>query len=154
LGDIGSTVIIGVVLVLLLVLSVFIQGLRTRRSPMGKVVGIASNVRYNGRLCQSIGENRATGRFKTGAWDKHRNSVDFLPAELRFELSNLFESINEINANIDAARKHGSQSYLSASDVEKLKVPLASCGEQLKEWVYANMNNPEYLPKKRSIFRR
>jgi hypothetical protein len=66
----------------------------------------------------------------------------------------LFESIDEINANIDTARKHGSPGFLSVGEVAKLKAPLASCGEKLQEWVYANMNNPEYLPKKRGIFRR
>lgn len=154
MGDLGSTILIGVALVLLLGLSVVLQGFRTKRSPLGKVVGIASDVRYNEKLCNSFSENRSVGRFKTGSWDKNRGSVDFLPEELMTELSKLFETIAEINVNFDTAKKHGSASYMGAVDVEKLKAPLASCKERLQEWVYANMNNPDYLPKKRSLFRR
>lgn len=154
MGDIGSTVLIGVAMVLLLGLSVGLQGLRARRSPLGKVVGIASNVRYNEKLCNSFGENRGVGRFKTGAWDRNKDSVDFLPGELLTELSKLFKTIAEINVNIDTARKHGSTSYMGSFDVDKLKAPLASCKKHLQDWVYANMNNPQYLPKRRSLFRR
>jgi len=153
LGDLGSTILIGVALVLLLVLSVFLQALRTRRSPIGKVVGIASNLRHNEKLCNNFSYDRSIGRFKTSAWDKNRKSVDFLPEELLADLSKLFESIAEANGSIDAARKHGSDSYMSAVDVDKFKAPLASCKEQVQEWVYENMNNPDYLPKKRSILR-
>ncbi|MCK4863695.1 MAG: hypothetical protein KAS25_05320 [Dehalococcoidales bacterium] len=154
MGELSSTIIIGVALVLLMVLSVFLQGFRTRRSPIGKVVGIASSVRHNENLCENHSENRSIGRFKTSAWDKHRESVDFLPEELRTELSNVFESITELNVTIDTSRRLGSTGYVSAADIERLKAPLASCKDKLQEWVYANMNNPEYLPKKRSIFRR
>ncbi|MCK4273865.1 MAG: hypothetical protein KAW90_03150 [Dehalococcoidales bacterium] len=154
MGDLGSTILIGVAMVLLLGLSVVLQGFRTKRSPMGKVVGIASDVRHNEKLCNNISENRSIGRFKTAAWDKNKESVDFLPVELRTELSDVFESITELNVTIDTSRRLGSTGYVSASDVEKLKAPLVSCKEKLQEWVYANMNNPEYLPKKRSIFRR
>lgn len=121
---------------------------------MGKVVGIASSVRHNEKLCENYSEDRSVGRFKTSAWDKHKESVDFLPEELLTELSAVFESITELNVTIDTARRLGSTGYISGADAEKLKAPLASCKEKLQEWVYANMNNPDYLPKKRSLFRR
>jgi len=76
LGNLGSTILIGVALVLLLVLSVFLQAFRTRRSPIGKVVGIASNLRHNEKLCNNFSYDRSIGRFKTAAWDKNRKSVD------------------------------------------------------------------------------
>lgn len=154
MDDLGSTILLGVALVLLLVLSVVLQGFRTRRSPMGRVVGIASSVRHNVKLCENYSENSSIGRFKTSAWDKHKESVDFLPVELRNELSDVFGTISELNVTIDTARSLGSAGYVSANDIKKLKTPLASCKEKLQEWVYANMNNPDYLPKKRSLFRR
>jgi len=154
LGNLSSTILIGVAMVLLLGLSVVLQGFRTKRSPMGKVVGIASDVRHNEKLCNNISENRSIGRFKMAAWDKNKESVDFLPEELLAELSKLFETIAELSVSIDTARRLGSTGYVSTSDIEKLEAPLASCKDKLQEWVYANMNNPDYLPKKRSIFRR
>ncbi len=154
MSDTVSTMLIGVAMVLLLGVSLVIQMWRTRRSLMGKVVGITSNVRYNEKLCENYREDRSIGRFKTSAWDKYNGAVDFLPEELRNELSKVFEIISELNISIDTARKHGSEGYVSTVDVEKLKAPLASCGKQLQEWAYANMNNPDYLPRKYSVFRR
>ncbi|MBN1176086.1 MAG: hypothetical protein JXA51_00250 [Dehalococcoidales bacterium] len=154
MSDLVSTILIGVALVLVLVLSVFVQGWRTRRAPIGKVVGIASDVRHNEKLCENYDEGHVPGRFRTGAWDKHREKVDFLPVELRNDLKNLFEQASELNVTIDTARKLGLTGYVSPGDVEKLKAPLASCKDSLREWVYANMNNPAYLPKKRGLFRR
>jgi hypothetical protein len=152
LNDLTTTIVIGVALVGVLILSFVVQGWRTRRAPIGKVVGIASHVRYNEKICEGYSENSPVGRFKTSAWNKHRESVDFLPEELWDELANVFETIEELNVTIDTARKLGSPGYVAASDIERLKAPLASCKEQIQDWVYANMNNPEYLPKKRSIF--
>ena len=154
MSDTVSTLFIGVVLVLLFGVSIVVQMWRTRRSPMGKVVGITSNIRYNEKLCESYRENYSFGRFKTSAWDKHQGAVDFLPEELRKELSAVFSLITELNVSLDTARKHGSEGYVSTGDVEKLKAPLASCGKQLQEWAYANINNPDYLPRKYGVFRR
>lgn len=153
MNDFTSTILIGVALVALLVLSIVVQGWRTRRSPMGKVVRIASSVRHNEKLCLNYDSDQGMSRFKTDAWEKHKESVDFLPVELRNDLSDVFEQIVELNVTIDTSRKLGSTGYVSPGDVDKLKEPLASCKEQLQEWVYANMNNPEYLPKKRGIFK-
>lgn len=153
MSDTNSIVLFGVALFMLLVLSLVIQAWRTRRSPMGKVVGIVSSVRHNMKLCDNFRYDRSIGRFKTVAWDKHKEAVGFLPEGLRTELSGVFEEIAEINESIDAARKYGSDSYMSAIDVSKLKAPLASCKEKLQAWVYENMNNPKYLPKRRSLFR-
>jgi len=154
LSNLVSTILIGVALVLVLVLAVVLQGWRTRRAPIGKVVGIASDVRHNEKMCQNYDEGHVPGRFRTGAWDKHREKVDFLPDELRSNLTDLFEQVSELNVTIDTARKLGSTGYISPGDVERLQAPLTSCMEKLQEWVYANMNNPAYLPKKHGIFRR
>ena len=105
-------------------------------------------------MCENFSYHYSIGRFKTGAWNKHGRKVEFLPGELLTELAGLFEQINDMNDRIDAARRQKSNSYMAAIEVDKLKPPLARCQEQLKEWVMENMNNPDYLPKKRSLFRR
>lgn len=154
MSDLTSTILIGVALVLVLVLSVVIQGWRTRRSPIGKVVVIASDIRHNAKLCEDYDEGSLSGRFKTGSWEKHSEAVEFLPVELRNDLTVVFEQVSELNVTIDTARKLGSTGYISPGDIEKLQEPLDSCKQRLQEWVYANMNNPAYLPKKRGLFRR
>lgn len=154
MDGVGSTVLFGVVMFLLLGMAVGIQIWRTRRAPLGKVVSILSSIRYNQKLCANFSYHRSVGRMKAKAWEKHRDRVTFLPDELYDELSKLFDKVAEINENIDAAIKHQSDSYMSAVDVDRLEAPLETCREQLQAWIYENMNNPAYLPKKRSLFQR
>lgn len=149
----ASYILFGLALFLILGLSIGLQILRTRRAPLGKVVGILSSVKYNARLCENFSYHHSIGRLKSDAWEKNREKVGFLPQELLNNLSEVFDIVAEINVNIDAAMRFKTDSYMAAIDVSKLKEPLATCEEQLKEWLYANMNNPDYLPKKRSLFR-
>ena len=149
-----TNILIGVVLFLMLGLSIGLQIVRMRRAPLGRVVGILSNVKHNERLCESFGFHRSIGRMKVSAWRKNKDRVEFLPQELRTRLSQLFEMVGEVNEMIDAAIRHKSDSYMAAIDLDKLKTPLATCKEQLQEWVYENMHNPDYLPKRRSLFHR
>ncbi len=151
--DTGSIVILGVMLFVMLGFAMGIQWFRTRRSPIGKVIMIASDLRHNVKLCENADNNQGTGRFRTGGWEKHREAVDFLPEELRDELSRLNDMLAEINGTIDAARMHGSVNYMATINISKVREPLTSCQEQVQAWVYENMNNPEYRPKKRSLFR-
>ncbi len=151
--NIKSTIFLVIAMVLLLALSIGIHFLRTRRAPMGRVIGIFNNVKYNEKLSRNFRYSRNIGKFKTGAWDKHRNAVGFLPEGLRAELLKVFDKIAEINDRIDTARRFKSDSYMAAIETDGLEAPLVSCREQLQKWVYANMNNPEYMPKKRSLFR-
>jgi hypothetical protein len=154
LSDSVSTILVVVLIVMVLALGVFLQGWRTRRSPFGRVVGIAKDVRHNEKLCENHDQVHVVGRFRTGAWDKYSESVDFLPQELKNDLADLFRSISGLNETINTAGRLGSSSYISSSDVEKLKAPLTSCRDKLQEWVHANINNPEYLPRKWGLFRR
>ena len=148
-----TNILIGVVLFLMLGLSVVLQIFRTRQSPLGRVVGILSNVNQNEKYIRNFSYHRSKGKLKAGAWKKNRDKVDFLPEELRLTLSRLFEMVEEVNGRIDAAIKYQSDSYMAGIDVSKLEAPLAKSKEQLQEWIQENMHNPAYLPKKRSLFR-
>jgi hypothetical protein len=154
LNDTNSLIILGVALFLMLILSMGIQAWRTRRSPMGRVVGIASDLRYDRKLGERISSGGNVARFKTANWEKNNAKVDFLPEELRAELAKLFAAIGEINSTIDAARMHGSRSYMGSMDIDKLLEMIVPCQEKIQNWVYENMNNPEYFPKKRGFLRR
>jgi hypothetical protein len=149
-----ENVLIGIALFAMLALSIGLQVIRTRRAPLGRVVGILSNVKYNENLVENFSFHRSIGRMKASAWQKNKDRVDFLPQELLTLLSRLFGMVEEVNEKIDAAIRYKSDSYMAAVDISKLKAPLAESREKLQEWVYANMHNPEYLPKRRSLFRR
>lgn len=154
MDSLSSNILIGLALVLLLGLSIGLQVFRTRRSPLGHVVAILSNLKHNIRLCENFSYHYGIGRLKAGAWEKYGEKVGFLPQELLNNLSKVFGIVAEINVNIDSAIRFQTDSYMAAIEIDKLKDPLVSCHEQLQQWVYANMNNPDYLPKKKSLFHR
>jgi hypothetical protein len=152
LGGVGSTVIIIVVLVVGLVLTLGLQFWRMSRSPMGKVLRITNNIKFNEKLNRDFGYN-SVKKFKTGAWMKNKEALDFLPEELLVELDKLFYQLAEINDRIDSAIKFKSNSYLASIDADQLTEPLIECRDQLQAWITENIHNPEYLPKKYGIFR-
>jgi hypothetical protein len=154
LNDTTSIIILGVLLFVMLLVSMGVQAWRTRRSPMGRVVGIASDLRYNRKLCEKISGGGPVARFKTGNWDKNRERIEFIPGEVRDELAKLYETIGEVNATIDASQMHGSKSYMGSISIDKMLEMIMPLQEQIQNWVYENMNNPEYLPKKRGFLRR
>jgi hypothetical protein len=154
LDSLTSNILIGLALLILLGLSIGLQIFRARRSSLGHVVAILNNLKHNIRLCENFSYHYGIGSLKADAWVKYREKVSFLPQELLNNLSKVFDVVAEINANIDAATRFKTDSYMAAIEIDKLKEPLVSCHEQLHEWVYANMNNPDYLPKKKSLFRR
>jgi hypothetical protein len=154
LSELLTNILIGVALVLMLGLSVVLQIVRTQRAPLGRVVGILSNIIKNEKFVENFSFHRSMGKLKAGAWKRNKNKINFLPQEILTSLSRLFEMVEDVNERIDAAIKYKSDSYMAGIDISKLKEPLAKNKEQLQEWVQANMNNPEYLPKKRSLFHR
>ena len=63
-----------------------------------------------------------------------------------------FDMSDDVNDRINAARKYGSDSYMAAVDIEKLKAPIAGAREALGTWLEENIDNPELQPKKRGMF--
>lgn len=149
----NPTLLFILAIVVLLAVAVGMQWFRTRRSPLGRVLGIFANIRHAEKLCREFSYSRSVRKFRVSGWEKNKGKVLFLPEELRVDLAKLFGTLADINIKIDTAMKFKSDAYLVTVDVKKLEEPLASCKEQLKAWVQANMHNPEYLPKRVSLFR-
>ena len=141
------------VVVALLAASIGLQIFRTRRAPLGRVLQIFANIRYAEKLRQEFSDSRKVRKFRVNGWEKNKRKVLFLPEELRTKLDGLFGNLADINIKIDTAMKFRSDAYLVTIDVNKLEQPLASCKEKLQKWLQANMHNPEYLPRRFSIFR-
>lgn len=141
------------VIVALLVASVGLQILRTRRAPLGRVLQIFANIRYAEKLRKEFSGSRKVRKFRVNGWEKNKRKVLFLPEELRTELDGLFGNLADINIKIDTAMKFRSDAYLVTIDVNKLEQPLASSKGKLQKWLQANMHNPEYMPRRFSIFR-
>ena len=149
LGETGTNVILGIVVFLFLALNIYVRSRRAGKAPVGMVITVLAEINHNEKLVDNFSFHHGVGRMKTGAWKKNKDKVNFLPQELRMTLSRAFEMSEEVNERIDAARKFKSDSYMAGIDVSKLKAPLAESKQHLQEWLQANMQNPEYQPKKR-----
>lgn len=149
MGETGINIIIGVIVLLFLGLNIYVKSRRSLKSPLGRVAFILTDINHNVNLVENFSFHHGVGRMKTGAWQKNKDKIDLLPQELRMALSQVFEMCEEVNGRIDAARKFKSDSYMAGIDISKLKAPLADSQKQLQEWLQANMQNPEYQPKRR-----
>ncbi len=152
LSETGTNTIFGVIIVIFLVANVLLRNRKAEKTPLGKVVGIFSEVNKNQKLTESFSFHRQAGKFKTSSWKRNKDKVDFLPSELMQTLSKAFDMSEDVNERINAARKYGSDSYMAGIDVDKLKEPLAKSEQGLKQWLKENMQNPEYTPKRRGLF--
>jgi hypothetical protein len=143
-----------IVVILLLVLSIYIRIRRVKRSLLGRVASILVDLNKNQKLMDNFSFHHAVKGFRTSAWKKNRDRVTFLPQELLKTLSQVFEICEEINDRINSAKKFKSDSYMASIDLSRLKAPLAQSQRQLREWIQENMQNPDYLPKRRrGLFR-
>ena len=152
LGETGINILLGILIALLLVANFFFRKRKAEKTPLGSVVSIFTELRHNQKLVETFSFHWKARRFKTASWKRNNAKIDFIPMEIRATLSKAFDMVEDVNQRIDAAKKYKSDSYMAAIDVDKLKVPLAQGAEQLQLWLQENMNNPEYLPKRRGLF--
>jgi len=149
LGDTGINVILVILIVVFLVGNIYFKKRKGDKTPLGMVVSIFSEVNGNQQIIEAFSFHRTSQKFRTGNWERNKDKIDFVPMELRNTLSRAFDMAREFNERIDAARKHGSDSYMAGIDVDKLKAPLAKSKQELQEWLQENMQNPEFAPPKR-----
>ena len=149
LGETGINILLGILIALLLVANFFFRKRKAEKTPLGKAVGIFSELRHNQKLTGTFSFHWGSKKFKTASWKRNNARIDFIPMEIRATLSKAFDMVEDVNQRIDAAKKYKSDSYMAAIDVDKLKVPLARGAEQLQIWLQENVNNPEFLPKRR-----
>ena len=145
-------IILGIVIVIVLVANVYFRRRKMEKTPLGAVTFMLMELDSNYKLTESFSFHRGIQKFKTGSWNRNKDKVDFLPAELRNTVSKAFEMSEDVNERIDAARKYGSDSYMAGIAVDKLKGPIDKSRQELRAWLQENMDNPEYATKRRGLF--
>ena len=136
-------------LVIMVVANVFLKGRKMEKSPVGKMMVIYMELNSNKRTLESFGATRHYKKFKTGAWKRNRDKLDFLPYELQTSLADAFDMAEDYNQRIVAASKFGSQSYMAGIDVEKMRKPFEQTVQEIYAWIQENMDDPELAPKKK-----
>lgn len=135
-------------IILLFAINFTVQTVRTRKAPLGKIINLYREVRYNEKLVNRFGYRGTKHRFRTQAWVNHKHEVDFLDDDLRVLLAQTSEDVVRINETIDDSVGQRQESYLTTVNVDPLKAPLTQARQQLDMWIKKNIHNPEYAPRR------
>ena len=99
------------------------------------------------------GESPVIKRLKTEDWVEHQSNIDFLPEELRKDLAGYFQIVWEVNQQIDATVSNQLENQAVYVEISKLQEVQSDIMRRLDKWIYANFNNPNYMPRKKGWFR-
>ena len=145
-------IILGIAILVLMGANFFVRKVKMERSPLGRVVTILDELRYNGKLIGSFSFHRTIKKFRTKHWKRNRNKIDFIPQEILSKLAQAFDLCEDVNSRIESARKYSSNSYMASIEISKLQEPVTKSQEALREWLQANMDNPIFQQKRRGLF--
>ena len=149
MADNWTSIALLVLLVIMVVANVFLKGRKMEKSPTGKMMVIYMELNSNKNILESLGASRHYKKFKTGAWERNRSKLDFLPYELQTSMAHAFDMAEDYNQRLAAAGKFGSQSYMAGIDVEKMRKPFEQTVQGIYAWIQENMDDPELAPKKK-----
>jgi hypothetical protein len=134
-----TSYIIFIALILILIFILFRT--RKRSTPrLQSAIGMISDVNENLKILETRRMNpELPKKFKTGAWKAYQDRLDYFEAETLKALTESYKLINEMNEQIEVARKTQSLSTLKDLPLDKLKEPLAKSKEGMVNWLRANI---------------
>jgi hypothetical protein len=153
LSSTASTLITVGILLGIMAVVFMVQWRKTQRTPIGRVMSIQGNVRSNNRICKRFEKKGVIKRLKMEDWEEQHSNIDFLPEELRKDLAGYFRIVGGVNQQIDAAVSNRLGKQSGYVDISKLQEPQLDIMHRLDKWVYTNLNNPNYMPRKKGLFR-
>ncbi len=151
LTDTQWNIIFGVGIVLLLIVNIYLRKLQTDRAPIGRAVGILQDLNKDQTLMENFASTSQAVKLRTKSWNRNKNKIDFLPQQIRDDLANAFNMIEEINGKINQAIRSKSNSYLAEVNLERVKPAANKAKQELSAWVQENLHNRAYYPKRRGI---
>ena len=153
LSSTASTLIIVGILLGIMVVIFIVQWRKTKRTPMGRVLSVQGNIRSNTQICKRFQKKNVIKRLKTEDWVEYQSNIDFLPEELRKDLAGYFQIVWEVNQQIDATVSNQLENQAVYVEISKLQEVQSDIMRRLDKWIYANFNNPNYMPRKKGWFR-
>ena len=142
-GEIGQVLSYLIPVVAFIVINIFFRKQQEQKRRQQVVRSLLSEIDYNQKLMETFLFKWQSKKFKTGTWKSNRDKMDYIDQSLHNTLAGACEIAEEFNSEIDAAKKHKSSSYLAGIQVDRLKGPLASSKQGLKEWLELNKRAKE-----------
>ena len=111
-------------------------------SRLQSAINMISDVNENLKLLEQRRINpQSTRKFKTGAWRAYQDKMDYLEPETFTSLKDSFTLIEEMNAEIEVARKSNSTDSLRDIPLDKLRDPLTRSKQGLVKWLRENLQS-------------
>ena len=151
LSETALNILLGLGVLVLMVVNFIIRKKKSEGTPLGMVVTILEELRFNDKHTEDFSYHRSFGKFRTSNWNKYKVRLAFIPTNVMMTVSKAMDMCDEVNERISTAKRYGSDSYMAAIDVEKLKKPVEGAKDMLYNWLQENMDDPELQPKRRSM---
>lgn len=143
--------IIAAVIVVLL-LQLFFWRPKPDKTQQDIAQNLLTEVKLNQGLAGIFGLRQKPKKFEVTSWQRNKNRLAFLNESLQTALSDAFDMVEDLNRQIDMAKKHRSTSYMGDLNVDKLKEPLAKSKQGLEEWFLIKIGKKEPPIKYPGIF--
>ncbi len=140
LGDIGKILTYLIPAIILILTNVVFRKKKEQKARLSLVRSLLSEIDYNQKLIEAFSMQLQTKGFKTATWKRNKDRMDYIDSGLRYTLADAYETAEECNREIDAAKKHKSASYLAGIKVDRLRKPLDSSKQGLEEWLTLNQS--------------
>ncbi|MFH1650870.1 MAG: hypothetical protein ABID87_02030 [Chloroflexota bacterium] len=145
-------VLLGVLILGLLVVNFFVRKRKSDKAPIGMAVGVYVEVSKNLKMIDNGTLHWNSGGLRVKNWQRNHDKLSFLPSDILDNLAAANRVVEEVNQQLEYARRYKSDSYLQGIDFKRLKAPLEKVQQPLLEWIQENLRNPAYQPKRRGLF--
>ncbi len=139
-GDIGKILTYLIPAIILILTNVVFRKKKGQKARLSLVRSLLSEIDYNQKLIEAFSMQLQTRKFKIATWQRNKDRMDYIDSGLRYTLADAYETAEEFNREIDAAKKHKSASYLAGIQVDRLRKPLGSSKQGLEEWLTLNQS--------------
>jgi len=138
LGEILENLVFLIPVIIIILTNFLFRKQKQQQTRLSVVRSLLSEIDYNQKLVESFSLKWQARKFKTAAWKRNKDRMDYIDTGLRYILADAYEIAEEFNREIDAAKKHKSVSYLAGIRVDRLGKPLSKSKRGLEEWLELN----------------
>ena len=144
-------VIIIIVVIILLQVTYF-RKRRVATAGPEMIQDLLSEINWNLKFIESSQYKQRVRKFVTTRWQLSKDKLDFIDESLRSTLSDTYNMAQDLNQQIDAAKKRKSSSYAYDINMSTLEKPFSKSKQGLEEWLQENTGNKEESPKYPGLF--
>ena len=136
--ELGRIISYIVPVIIFLLINVFFKKQQEQKRRLTVVRSLISDIDYNQNLIEATTYQRQMKKFKTKTWKSNKGKMDYIAPDLYSNLSDAFGIAEELNREIDAAKKQKLASYMASLQTDRLRKPLDRCKPGLEEWLQEN----------------